>query len=83
MGLKQSSHGLACPSCDQDEDLVIQLSGWYHLTNTDPHGDDGATAIEAADSDDRPYPFDETSQASCWVCCWAGRVEDCVASMIT
>lgn len=79
MGLKQS-HSLACPGCGQDDDLVILMWGWYHITNTDPQGDDYETDIEEAKGCGGPYNFDGTSPAHCWVCGWEGSVKDCAAA---
>jgi hypothetical protein len=80
MGLKKSQYAVACPGCGQDESLVVQMWGWYHLRNIDPTGDDDATEIEEADTDDGPYNFDGTAQAGCWSCDWEGRVSDCEAA---
>jgi len=67
MGLKQK-YGLACPNCGQDEDLVIQVWGWHHVTDDE---------IYEAEACDGPYNWGDDSEACCWECGWNGKVGDC------
>jgi hypothetical protein len=77
MGLRKSIYKMACPGCGQDEDLVVQMWGWYHLRNRHPNDDDDATRIEEADACDGPYNFEDDAEVVCWACDWEGKVKDC------
>jgi phage terminase large subunit GpA-like protein len=39
-------YAMACPQCGQDQDLVVRMSGWYHLQNDDPADNDDATTMK-------------------------------------